>query len=192
MKLKKITLDFPEPLTRVIRYQGQAVTQEEILFADLSGIREKLRKELSKILKGIDVVRKFGLDFFQVVTVRVEGMQIQLECMMAWRRDENNPCVYYVYYPMDAQALLQIKDMGSRLPLIGRFLKGKDLKVAQILQERKLIEAIRRFSLVEMKIDPKLVIIEVAEIETEAAQEAPKPPLPPEPVQDSQNKDRPS
>lgn len=167
MKLKKITLDFPEPLTKIIRYQNQDVKQEDILYTDLEGIRTKLRKELTKILKGIDIVRKFGLDFFQVVTVRVEGMQIQLECMMAWRRDENNPCVYYVYHPSDVEALLTFQNLGSRLPIIGRFLKGKDLRVAQVLSEKRLIEGLRRYSFREMGVNPDYVEITIEEIETE-------------------------
>lgn len=165
MKLKKITLDFPAPLTQIIHYQGQDVTQEDILFTDLEGIRDKVRKELNKILKGIDVVRKFGLDFFQVVTCRVEGIQVQMDCMMAWRRDDTNPCIYYIYYPMDAEALLTIKDIGARVPIFGRLLGNKNLDVARILQEKRIIEALRKFSFVEMKLNPEFVIIETTEVD---------------------------
>jgi hypothetical protein len=135
------------------------------MFADLSGIREKVRTEMNKVLRGIDVVRKLGLDVFQIVTCRVEGIKVQMECMMSWRRDETNPCVYYVYYPMDAESLIFLKDLGSRIPLLGSRLKGKDLHVARILQERKLIESLQKFSFVEMKIDPNTVTIETVEVD---------------------------
>jgi hypothetical protein len=165
LKLKKITLTFPEPLTKIIHYQEQDVTQEDILFADLDGIREKLRCELRKVTRGIDIVRRLGIDFFDVVTLRIEGMQVKMDSMLAWSRDETNPCVYTIYYPLDSEALLQLRGVGANLPFIGKHLKDKDINIARVIREKQFIESIQKFSMKEMHIDPATVQIDVKEVE---------------------------
>jgi hypothetical protein len=165
--LKKITLTFPAPLDQTILYQNENVTQEEILYTDLEGVRTKLKKELRKITRGIDILRKVGLDFFLVLDMRVEGIVIQMDGMMAWKRDAANPCIYYIYYPMDAASLASLRDVGSKFRLFGleNALKGKDLEFARIFREREFLEALRKFSFVEMKIDPDSVKIETTEVD---------------------------
>ena len=199
-KLKKITLRFKEPLTKVITYQGQEVQIEAILFTDLDGVKANLKKELSKVLKGIDIVRKIGLNVFQILEMRVGGIIISMDGWLCYKRDDIDPCVYYIYYPMSSEALLAIKDIGSKFKLFGleRILKGRDIEFARIFQEKKFIKSLRLFSFKEMQIDPDGVEITSEEVEGEPIKETKEevkvefPIQPPAPIREEQKETNPT
>lgn len=165
MKLKKITFIFPEPLDQNILYDGKMVKQEEILISNVVGIQDRIKKELTRVLKAVNLLRLYKVDLFKLLVIKIEGMNTSLEYMLRFDRDPEDPCKYVLLYPMDNTALLTLKGLGSKLHILG--IKDEDLIVGKVLREKQLIEGFRKFVFVDMHVEPGLVVIKEEEIEAE-------------------------
>lgn len=163
MKVKRITFLFDHPLDKVITYQGHQVTQEEIFFTDVEGIREKVRKDLKGVLGKLNLLRFINPGMVQMMEARIQGIDIAFEWMVEFKKVE--PTKYTFTYPMDATALLTIKNLGLKLGFIK--LKERDLHLAQILREKELMAAFEKFTFKEMGLTPTEYDMSVEELETE-------------------------
>jgi len=174
MKMKRLTFIFEQPLDKVIFYQGYDCTQEEILYTDVNGVRLKIRKELNKVLRSINMVRVINPAMFDVLKYHVQNLEHKLEWMVEFRKV--SPTRYEFIYPMDANAIFTIKDFASKLGPLKKFALGKmeneDLQLVKILREAELIKAFTDFSFKEMKLEPGTY--EIAADEFESDPEEPK------------------
>lgn len=155
MKFKKITMKFHEPLTKVIFYQGQNVTQEEILRADVEGIRVKVKRELNKVIRGVNMVRIMSPAMFDLLKFHIMNMERSFDRLVSFEKVDD--LTYELIYPMDTNALFTIKDIASKLGPLKKFalgrLENKDLQIVKVLREQELITAFEKFSFVEMKLE---------------------------------------
>jgi hypothetical protein len=163
-KMKRIVFKFSKPLTEKLQYQGLDVIQEEILYADVNGIREKIAKELKKVLKSVGVIRFINPDLFTALEYRVNGLNYSLENMVDFRRIDD--LTYHFIYPMDLAALLTIKKVGLKLGLLK--IKDRDLELVKVIREQEIISAFEKFSFKEMKLQPGDWVITAEEFETDA------------------------
>lgn len=168
-KMRRIILKFSKPLDEKLTYQGiPDVIQEEILFADVNGIRLKIAKELKKVLKSINVVRIINPVLFTALEYRVQGMDYTLNNMVDFRRIDDT--TYHFIYPSDMTALLQIKGIGLKLGLLK--IKDRDLQLVKVIREREICEAFEKFSFREMKLEPGSWTITTDEFDTDPAPNA--------------------
>ena len=167
VRMKKIVMRFAKPLTEKVFYQGQEVTQEEILQADVEGIREKIGRELTKVLKSVNMVRILNPSVFKMMEYRIKGLEHELKNLVDFRKEDEN--TYVFIYPMDMTSLLTIKNVGLKLGLIK--IKERDLEIAKVIREKELIEAFQKFSFVEMKLEPNSWQITTEEFEAETVGE---------------------
>ena len=162
-KMKRIVFKFSKPLTKKLLYQNLDVIQEEILYADVNGIREKIAKELKKVLKSIGAIRFINPDLFTALEYRVNGLNCSLENLVDFRRVDD--LTYHFIYPMDLAALLTIKKVGLKLGLLK--VKDRDLELVKIIREQEIISAFEKFSFKEMKLQPGDWVITTEEFETD-------------------------
>lgn len=155
VKFKRITFIFKEPLNKVIHYQGQDVTQEDILYTDVEGIRAKVKKELEKVIRSINMVRIINPAMFDLLKFHVMKMERTFDRMINF--EKINETTYEFIYPLDMNALVQVKGFASKLGPLKKFaldrLKNEDLELVTVLREKELINAFERFSFVEMKLE---------------------------------------
>jgi hypothetical protein len=156
MKLKRLTMVFAKPLTEVIQYQGQQVTQEEILLCDINGIKVKIKKELDKVLRGVNMVRLINPAMFDMFKLHIQRLEHNFEWLVSFKKIDDTH--YEFIYPYDSNAIFTIKELSSKLgPLkkyaLGR-LKNDDIQVIQILRETQLRKAFENYSFKEMKLKP--------------------------------------
>ena len=157
MKFKRITIKFKEPLTKKLAYQGyNDVTQEEILRADVNGVRLKVKKELNKVIRGVNMVRIMNPAMFDLLKFHIQNMELQFDKLISFEKKDE--LTYEFIYPMDINALIQIKEFASKLGPLKKFaldrLKGEDLQLVKVLREKEIITAFEKFSFVEMKLEP--------------------------------------
>jgi DNA-directed RNA polymerase subunit L len=182
MKMKRITMVFEHPLNKIIHYQGQTVTQEDILRADVQGIKDKVKKELDRVLRSINLIRVLNPAMFQVMIFHIQGLEHKFEYLVEFKKVSETQ--YEFVYPQDSNAILTIKDIASKLgplkKLVGDRLKDKDMHLVQILRERELIDAFTKFSFREMQLNPEEYSIQIDEFESGPASPAASPsPSPP-------------
>lgn len=175
--MQRISFTFKEPLAKIIFYQGQNVTQYEILECDVNGIREKIRKELNKVLKSINVIRWMNASLFTALQYRVDSLNHQLNMFVDFRKIDD---LHYVFiFPSDLRALFTIKNFSEKLgplaPLMYGKLKNQDLEIAKVLRTKELVDAFQKFSFVEMHLAPTDYEIVVDEFDTDPEPEPPKP-----------------
>ena len=175
-KMKRITFKFSKPLTEKLVYQGIDTIQEEIMYADVNGIREKIAKELKKTLKSIGVVRFLNPALFALLEYRVEGLKYQLDNLVDFRKIDD--LTYIFIYPMDLAAMVTVKNVGLKLGLLR--IKDRDLQLAKVIREKELIEAFQKFSFKEMKLEPGSWTITSEEFDAEPAPSEQKSVLSPE------------
>lgn len=160
---------FAEPLTKVVYYQGQDCTQEEILETDVSGIKEKVRSELNKVIRGVNMVRILNPMVFDAFKMHVKNMEYKFEWMVCFRKISDTK--YEFIFPGDTASLIYIKDIGSKLGplkrLVGNRLEGKDLALVQVLREKELETAFTKFSFKEMKLSPEDYSLSFDEFESD-------------------------
>ena len=180
MKLKRLILIFEFPLTKVIHYQDQDVTQEDILLADVDGIRNKVKRELDKVLRSVNMVRIMNPAMFDVLKFHVQGLERKLVWMIEFKKI--TPTRYEFIFPTDANALLTIKDISSKLGPLKKFtmgkLENKDLQLVKLLREAELTQAFEKFTFREMLLEPGTWSISSDEFESDP--EEIEVPLPPE------------
>lgn len=169
MKLKRLTMIFEHPLDKVIFYQNQHITQEDILMADVDGIRAKVKKELNKVLRSINMIRIINPMLFDTLKFHVQGLERKLVWMVEFKKI--SPTRYEFTFPTDANALLTIKDFSSKLGPLKKFALGRmenqDLQLVKILREEELIKAFERFSFKEMKLEPGTYHLSTDEFESD-------------------------
>jgi hypothetical protein len=160
---------FEHPLSKIINYQGQQVNQEDILRCDVQGIKNKVRKELDRVLKSVNLIRVLNPAMFQVMTLHIQGLEHKFEYLVEFRKISETQ--YEFVFPQDANALLTIKDIASKLgplkKLVGDRMKDKDMQLVQLLREKELISAFTKFSFSEMQLKPEEYAIHVDEFESD-------------------------
>jgi hypothetical protein len=180
MKLKRLIMVFEQPLDKVILYQGQNVTQEDILMADVQGIRDKIKRELNRVLRSINMIRILKPVMFDVLSFHVKNLEHRLVWMVEFKKV--TPTRFEFIFPTDANALITIKEFASKLGpfknMVQSQMEGKDLQLVKILRERELITAFEKFSFREMKLEPGTWSISADEFESDPDAPPQSPSLP--------------
>ena len=176
-------MKFAAPLTKIIHYRDSAhqpldVTQEEILYKDVEDIRGKVKKELTKVIRGVNMVRFMSPAMFDLLKFHIMHMETTFDRLIAFEKKDD--LTYELIYPMDVNALFTIKDIASKLGPLKKFalgrLENKDLQIVKILREKELIQAFEKFSFKNMELEEGTYGFTTDEIETDP--EAPSEPSP--------------
>jgi hypothetical protein len=169
MKLKRLTMVFAEPLTKIIHYQDQDVTQLQILETDILGIKMKVKSELEKVLRGVNMVRILNPTVFDAFKMHVKNMEYRFEWMVSFNKISDTK--FEFVFPGDTTSLIYIQDISKKLGplkrLVGDRLNGKDLALVQVLREKELETAFTRFSFVSMKLKPEDYSLSFDEFESD-------------------------
>ena len=180
--MKRLTMIFESPLDKVILYQGQNVTQEQILETDVEGIRAKVKKELDRVLRSINMIRVLNPQLFDMLKFHVSHLEHKLVWMIEFKKI--TPTKYEFIFPTDANALLTIKDFASKLGPLKKFALGRmeneDLQLVKVLREKELMDAFEKFSFKEMKIEPGTYQITADEFESDPEPPSQPPTIAPE------------
>ncbi|MEO0272620.1 MAG: hypothetical protein ABIM30_05980 [candidate division WOR-3 bacterium] len=154
MKLRRILIKFAQPLTQKVFYQNQWVTQEEILFADIEGIKERTLNELKKVLRATNTIRFVNPIICSTFSVQIEQTILKFDKMVHFKKIDDT--TYSFIYPADVKSLFQFKDIASKLgpfkKLVGNKLDNIDFELLQLINEKKLIHALEIFTFKEMKL----------------------------------------
>lgn len=153
----------------MIQYQGQLVSQEQILQCDVDGIRIKVKKELDRVLRSINMLRILNPAMFDALKFHVQGLEHKLVWMIEFKKV--SPTQYEFVFPTDANALLTIRDLSSKLGPLKKFALGKfkddELQLVKILREAELIQAFEKYSFKEMLLEPGTWSISTDEFESD-------------------------
>ena len=172
--MKKIRMCFHAPLTKIIHYRDSAhqpldVTQEEILYKDVEDIRVKVKKELTKVIRGVNMVRFMAPSMFDLLKFHIMHMEMSFDRLISFEKKDD--LTYELIYPMDTNALFTIKDIASKLGPLKKFalgrLENKDLQIVRVLREKELIQAFEKFSFKSMEIEDGTYGFYTEEVETD-------------------------
>jgi hypothetical protein len=162
MKIKRLTMEFVKPLDRIVRYQEMDVPQDAILAADIDGIRAEVRKRLNTFMRRLGFLRFFNKDAVEMMQLRIGTLDSVFEWMIEFKKI--SPTKYILSYPLELTALLKLKRMGIAFGPLK--MKEKDLYLFQILEEKKLVEGLKRFTFKEMQLNPVDYTITSEELES--------------------------
>lgn len=167
--MKRLTMVFAEPLTKIIHYQDQDVTQLAILETDVSGIKVKVKNELEKVIRGVNMVRILSPAIFDTFKMHVKNMEYKFEWMVSFNKISDTE--YHFVFPGDTASLIYLKDISSKLGplkrLVGNRLDGKDLALVQVLRESELRNAFEKYSFKEMLLKPEDYSLSFDEFESD-------------------------
>ena len=181
MKLKRLTMKFTAPLDKIIHYQDQDVQQIAILETDVAGIKIKVKNELDKVIRGVNMVRILSPAIFDTFKMHVKNMEYKFEWMVSFNKISDTE--FHFVFPGDTASLIYIKDISSKLGplkrLVGNRLEGKDLALVQVLREKELLIAFEKYSFREMLLKPEDYSLSFDEFESDPKEpkkeEAPQP-----------------
>ena len=115
------------------------------------------------MLKGLNLLRIINPAVIEMMKMRIAGVDHTFEWLVEFKKV--SPTVFTFTYPLDLTALLTLKKWGLNIGPLK--MKERDLHLAQLLKDKKIIEGLQLFTFKEMQLKEGDYQITTEEFESE-------------------------